>query len=154
MEVKNKMKNIRYQIILALFLISLISSVILSTKTASEICNASNGCEIVYYSQYNSLLGISNAYYGIIIFAFLSIWMISYLINPSKTKKMIINLAIIIGSVIAIYFLYIQNFVLEAYCRYCLIIDFSTIISFALIIPDLKKGFLSFKNEKNIAAGS
>lgn len=139
MEVKNKMKNIRYQIILALFLISLISSIILSTKTVSEICNASNGCEIVYYSQYNSLFGISNSYYGIVIFAFLSIWMISYLTNPTSNKKMIINLAIIIGSIISIYFLYIQNFVLEAYCRYCLIIDISTIISFALIVPDLKK---------------
>jgi len=148
------MKNIRYQIILVLFLISLISSIVLSTKTASEICNASNGCEIVYYSQYNSFFGISNAYYGIVIFAFLSIWMISYLINPNKNKKMIINFAVIIGSIIALYFLYIQHFALSAYCRYCLIIDFSMILSLILIFSDFKKDFLNFKNEKNIATGS
>lgn len=148
------MKKIRYFIVLALFLLSLISSIILSTKSASEICNASNGCEIVYYSQYNSLFGISNSYYGIVIFAFLSLFTIYYLVNPTQTKKAIINLAIIIGFLAALFFLYVQTFILGTFCRYCLIIDISMILAFLLIIPELKKGFFNFKNEENIAARS
>ena len=148
------MKNIRYLIILGLLLIALISSIILSTRPISEICDINSGCEIVYYSQYNSLLGIPNSYFGVVIFAFLIILILSYLVNPTHNKKAMINLSIVIGSLIALYFLYIQNFVLEAYCRYCLIVDFSMIISLILILPELKKGFFDFKNEKNIAERS
>lgn len=148
------MKNIKYQIILGLLLLALISSLILSIKPISEICDVNSGCEIVYYSQYNSLLGIQNSYVGVVIFALLIALTLSYLVNPTHNKKAMINLSIVIGSLIALYFLYVQNFVLKAYCRYCLIIDFSIIISFILILPELKKGFLDFKNEKNIAERS
>ena len=149
-----KMKNIRYHIILALFLISLISSIILSVKPASEICDINSGCEVVYYSQYNSFLGIQNSYYGAIIFALLIILTVSYLINPTQNKKAMINVSIVVGSLIALYFLGIQHFVLEAYCQYCLIVDFSIIISLIVILPELKKGFFDFRNEENITAGS
>lgn len=148
------MKISKYLIILGLLLIALISSIILSTRPVSEICDVNSGCEIVYYSHYNSLLGIQNSYVGVVIFSLLILLIISYLVNPTHNKKAMINLSIVIGSLIALYFLYIQNFILEAYCRYCLIIDFSMIISLILILPELKKGFLDFKNEKNIAERS
>ncbi len=150
------MKDIRYKIIFGLFLVSLISSIILSIKPASEICDINSGCEIVYYSAYNSFLGVQNSYYGVIIFSLLSILMISYFINPTNNKKAVINLAILIGALIALYFLYVQNFVLKAFCQYCLIVDLSTVISFLLILPELKKGFLGIKkeNEEGITTGS
>ena len=149
-----KIKISRYQIILALFIISLISSIILSVKPVAEICDISSGCEVVHYSQYNYAFGIQNSYYGVVIFTLLIVLTLSYLINPTHNKKALINLSIVVGSLIALYFLYLQHFVLEAYCRYCLIVDFSMIISLILILPELKKGFFDFKNEENIAAGS
>lgn len=150
------MKNITYHIILILFLTALVSSIILSTKTASEICDVKSGCEIVQYSKYNSAFGISNSYFGIAIFTLVSGLILSHLVNPTQNKKAMINLSIIGGTIIAFYFLYVQHFILEAYCRYCFIVDFSMIICFILIIPELKKGFagLRIKNEENIAAGS
>jgi len=143
------MKKIRYFIILVLFLLSLISSIILSTKSASEICNASNGCEIVYYSQYNSLFGISNSYYGIIIFGFLSLFTIYYLTNPSFNKKIFLNLSILAGSLVALFFLYVQSFILNTFCRYCLVIDISIILALLLILPELKESLSHIKGKKN-----
>lgn len=150
------MKITRYHLVLILFLIALISSIILSTKPAPEICDINNGCEIVEYSKYNSVFGISNSYFGIVIFVLIIGLIISYLINPTQNKKAMINLSIIGGSLVALYFLYVQHFILNAYCRYCLIVDFSIIICLILIIPSLKKGFagLRIKNEENIATRS
>lgn len=150
------MKNIKYQIILALVIIALISSIILSFTPVSLICSTSSDCSIVHYSSYNSLFGIENSYYGIVIFSFLALLIIFYFTNPTQNKKALINFSIIIGSVVALYFLYIQHFILEAYCRYCLIVDFSVIICLILILPELKNGFsnLKIKNEENIATGS
>ena len=149
-----KIKDIRYHVVLLLFLISLISSIMLSVTPVSVICDVSSGCEVVHYSQYNYTFGMQNSYYGVIIFALLIILTLSYLINPTQNKKAMINLSIVIGSLIALYFLSIQHFILEAYCRYCLIVDFSMMISLILIFPELKKGFFGFKNEENIAEGS
>ena len=149
------MKNIRYHVILALLIISLISSIMLSSSPISLICNISSGCETVHYSDYNYTFGIQNSHYGVVIFSLLVLLLFSYLINPTQNKKALINLAIIGGSLVALYFLYIQHFVIEAYCRYCLIVDASVIICLILILPELKKGFssLKIKNEENIATG-
>lgn len=151
-----KIKNLRYYIILVLFLISLISSIVLSFTSVSLICSTISGCEVIHYSAYNSFLGVQNSDYGIIIFAFLSLLTISYFINPTQNKKALINLSIILGSILALYFLYVQHFILEAYCRYCLIVDFSVILCLILIIPELRRGFSSIKikNEEDITAGS
>ena len=150
------MKNLRYQIILALFIVSLISSIILAVKPVSEICDVSSGCQAVYFSGYSSFLGVQNSYYGVVIFSLLILLLISNFINPTQNKKALVNLSIIIGSIVALYFLYLQNFVLEAFCKYCLIVDFSLLICLILIIPELKRGFssLEIKNEENITTGS
>jgi len=148
------MKNIKYQIILGLILLALISSLILSLKPVSEICDINSECEIVYYSQYNSLFGFQNSYFGVVIFTFLIALILSYFINPTNNKKTIINLIIFVGSLLALYFLYIQNFILQAYCKYCLIVDLSMVISLILILPELKKGLFNFKNDENITTGS
>ncbi|MEX2017475.1 MAG: vitamin K epoxide reductase family protein [Candidatus Pacearchaeota archaeon] len=140
------MKINKYYVIFGLILISLISSIILSVKPASEICDINVGCEVVYYSIYNSFLGIQNSYYGMGIFSLLILIMISYFINPTQNKKAIINLSILVGALAALYFLYIQGFVLKAFCQYCLIVDISMILSLILILPELKRG-IGFKNE-------
>lgn len=150
------MRDWKYKVIFGLFLASLISSIILSIKPASEICDVNSGCEIVYYSAYNSFLGIQNSYYGFVIFALLSLLTFSYFINPTQIKKAIINLAILVGGLIALYFLYIQTFILKAFCQYCLVVDLSAVINLLLILPELKRGLFGAKakDEENITTGS
>ena len=141
-------KNIKYKILLVLFVISLASSMALSIVPEQELCSIQSGCEVVHYSPYNYTFGIQNSYYGVVIFFFLSAFTLFYLIKPSMGKKAFINLAIIIGFVISLYFMYVQVFLLKAFCKYCLVVDLSVIISLILIIPELRKGFLEAKSKK------
>jgi len=123
------MKNLKYKILLALFLISLASSLVLSLTPVSLICDFNVGCDVVHYSDYNFTFGIQNSHYGVIIFALVAFLIYSNIKKPDKNKKLMINSAVILGSLIAIYFLYVQHFILGAYCKYCLIVDFSMIIA-------------------------
>ena len=129
-------KRIKYKILLTLFLICLISSIILSLpKFSSKYCPLSEKkCDIVHNSKYNYFLGIQNSYYGILIFTFLSILTYFQIKKPDEKKKKIISLATIIGSVVATYFLYLQKFVLNAYCEYCVLTDISMIIALIVVI--------------------
>lgn len=128
----------KYYLLLALFSISLISSAIMAFTPVEEICDPGVGCDIVQHSSYAKTFGIKNSYYGLGIFSFLVLVTLLQLKKPTKQKKQIINLAIIVGSVIAIYFISLQHFILNAYCKYCLIVDFSLLAALTLIIIDWK----------------
>ncbi|MBM3228272.1 hypothetical protein FJZ20_00055 [Candidatus Pacearchaeota archaeon] len=135
------MKTIKYPVLLALAVLSLISSILLSLPSSSsgECLLGGTSCNIVHSSEYNYFLGIQNSYYGIVIFSILSLLIYLQIKKPEKIKKNLIHLAIIFGSLFALYFLYLQHFVLNAYCDYCLIVDFSMLISLGIIIANWKK---------------
>ena len=135
------MKNIKYKIILVLVILSLISSISLSLPqdSSGECLLGGKSCSIVHTSKYNYTLGIQNSYYGIAIFSILIVLIYFQIKKPEKIKKNFIHLAIIFGSIFALYFLYVQQLVLNAYCDYCLIVDFSMLISLGIIISNWKK---------------
>ncbi len=132
----------KYNALLVLTVISLAASLILSFAPASEACAIGEinegGCLGVKSSNYNYTLGLQNSYYGIAIFIILTLMIYSQLKNPAKTKEKYINIAITIGAIIAIYFLLLQMFVIKDFCQYCLIVDFSLLISLGIIIADKK----------------
>jgi len=133
------MKNLKYKILLVLFLISLANSLVLSIVPVPAVCDPGVGCDVVHYSAYNFTFGIQNSHYGIVFFAVGAFLIFSHIKKPDKNKKLIIHAAIILGSLIAIYFLYIQYFVLNAYCRYCLVVDFSLLASLIVILIKWKE---------------
>ena len=135
-----------YAIILLIFVASFISSSILSfapIDEGSKFCNTNGACGSIQNSKYGYTFNIKNSHYGVGIFALLSLITILQIRHPTKQKKKIINTSIIAGSAIALYFLYLQFFVIHEFCRYCLIIDIGLLISLILIIP--RKWF---KNKK------
>ncbi|MBU2616000.1 MAG: vitamin K epoxide reductase family protein [Nanoarchaeota archaeon] len=131
------MRNLKYKILLALFIISLISSFVLSiaSQASTEFCdvNGDTGCSTVYNSQYSQIFGIKNCHIGVVVFFVLSILTYFQIRKPTRQKKEIINYSVIMGFVVAVYFLYLQQFVLLEYCRYCLIVDFSMVFSFGVV---------------------
>lgn len=129
----------KYKIFLTLFIISLISSAILSLTQLEEICDIEQGCSIVQHSPYAYTLGIKNSHFGVILFSLLIIITILQIKNPSKTKKKIITIGIIFGSIIALYFIYLQQFVLKAYCKYCMTVDISMLLALLILIIQWKK---------------
>ncbi|MBI2003864.1 vitamin K epoxide reductase family protein [Candidatus Pacearchaeota archaeon] len=135
------MKN---KILLIIFLVSLISSIIiLSTNHGnSNFCgiDEKGGCNAVQNSKYASFFGINNSIYGIFIFAMLSILTFSQMQKPIKNKQLLIDSAVILGFIIALYFIFLQIFILKTFCKYCLIIDGLMILAFLLVIlGEIKK---------------
>ena len=126
----------KYKILLIIFLISLLSSIILlSTNHGnSNFCKPDGSCSSVQNSKYAYFFGISNSIYGIIIFAFLSLITFMEIIKPTQIKRLLIDSGAIIGFFIALYFIYLQMFILKEFCKYCLVIDFEMVLSFILIV--------------------
>lgn len=129
----------KYKILLILFFIALITSTILAFTETSTICDVNGGCSKVAGSEYNQFVGINNSYFGILIFLFLTIITFSEVRKPKKTKRFIINMGILIGTPIALFFLYLQQFILKEYCKYCLIIDISILIALLVMVYSWKR---------------
>jgi len=108
-----------------------------NTNFCSAFNNEISGCQKVSESKYSNILGIKNYFYGIILFLLMTIITDSYIRKPSKKKKDLLRIGIIIGAIISLYFLYLQQFVIHYYCKYCLVIDFSLIlITLIFFMPD------------------
>lgn len=129
----------KYKILLILFVIALLASLILSFLPVAEICNPNIGCEVIHHSSYNYIFGIQNSYFGILFFALGALLIHSQIKNATKQKKNLIHAAVIIGSIIALYFLYLQQFILKSYCIYCLTVDVSMLLALLVIIFNWKK---------------
>ncbi len=120
----------KYSIILIIFILALFSSLFLSQ---GFVCNAKEVCDIENSSSLFIPEKVTTGYLGIFIFIFLSIITYLHIREPEKIKKLIIYAGIVIGSIIAIYFLYLQQFILKSYCIYCIIIDIGLLIALLLI---------------------
>lgn len=130
------MQLIKYKILLVLFLIALVSSGLLAYHgyNGSEVCDPdAQGCSAVGVSEYNETFGISNSYYGVAIFLIMVLLTGSHLKQPKKFKSSLIKLGVIVGTIISLYFIYLQQFVIQAWCKYCIIVDFTMIIAFGII---------------------
>jgi len=129
----------KYKFLFWLFLFAFVASLVLSLAPVSEICDPGKGCDIVQHSSYASTLGIKNSHYGSIIFGLTLLLILSHLKKPEEYKKKITHAVIILSSLVAIYFIYIQQFVLEAYCKYCLVVDISILTALLIILFNWKK---------------
>ncbi len=116
----------KYKIFLAIFLIAFLSSFLLS-----QGIGCTEACDL---SQSRFLNKTVNGYAGMIIFAFMLLISYFQLQKPTKVKKALIHLGIIIGSAIALIFLYLQIFYFKAFCTYCMIIDIGLLICLGIII--------------------
>lgn len=124
----------KYKILTFIFLIGLIASILLTMNQSTGICDPGKGCDVVNGSSYGSTLGIKNSVFGIFIFAFILGISLLHLRRPNQHTRRIIHLAVILGSIVAIYLLYLQLFVIKAFCEYCLIIDISMVIGLIFLL--------------------
>lgn len=128
-------KETKYKIILVLLALALVASVVLSFIPLEQACGGtSNSCTIVQTSQYEFTLGLKNSHIGLVAFPILALLVFFELKRPKRYQKVAITVGMSIGSVFAVYFLYLQFFVLKAICKYCMVVDVAVIASLALII--------------------
>tara|TARA_Y100000310_G_scaffold344303_1_gene456300 strand:- start:853 stop:1275 length:423 start_codon:yes stop_codon:yes gene_type:complete len=115
-------------IIFILIIASVITASIIYYGYAQEsaICNLDSDCEIVQNSPYAKIFGFPLSTLGIISSILL---LVIYLLVFNKKIPYKIFLAITyIGAAFAIYFIYIQLFILKAICSTCMAIDLIIIL--------------------------
>ncbi len=125
----------KYIVLLIIFIICLIASAILSFIPPEEACGGNDtGCNIVNESPYAETIGIKNCYFGLIVFSVLIIFTIGHILKPKKYKKQLILIGLIIGSVFAVYFIYLQLIIIKACCPYCMVVDIGTLLGLAILL--------------------
>ncbi len=114
----------KYKVLFFLAFISLISSIFL---LFNPWCDEQNTCDLNEPSDFNY-------YLGIVVFSLMLFLLWFQIVKPTKNKKIIINISIIIWAMAGLYLLYLQHFVLQAYCKYCLTIDISGLVALMIIL--------------------
>ena len=127
-------RELKYLALMIIFVVCLICSTLLLVSSNETTCDT-----ICSDNDYTETFGINHGWYGIVIFTILYFLSFYLFIYPEDKKsyriiKRFIHCGIIIGSIIAIYFLYLQQFVLKEYCPYCLVIDIGLLVCLGMII--------------------
>ena len=94
-------------------------------------CSITNGgCSVVSASPYAVMFGIPLAYLGLVFYTVMIVLTIVHYIKPGMTHLVKLLLAVtLFGAVDSLYFLYLQGFVINAFCIYCIT---SAIVTFCL----------------------
>lgn len=130
----------KYKILLLLFTVSLLFSILLAITPTQKLCGEeTSSCSIVQNSEYKETLGISNSIIGIVTFSLLIALVLSQIKNPKKNKKNFLAIVIAMSTVGALYFIYLQIFVIKALCPYCMIIDTATILALVILLTKTNK---------------
>ena len=134
---------------LAVWIISIITvlcladSIIIEIQKSANNGNQPNFCSIVdknsncldvQNSQYGKIFGFDNAIYGIIGFALLLISSLLYITISSRISGFMTAAGGTIAGIMGIWFIYVQSFILKAFCSLCMIVD---ILSIILLIPSI-----------------
>lgn len=104
-----------------------------------------NGCELVRNSEYSAILGISIPYIGVLFyttFAFISIWLSQ---NFNKLINNLRALAALFAVLFGVYLTYLEAYVINAYCFWCVCSFIVSIVIFVLTLYTLK----GVKNDEN-----
>src|SRR3989344_3015525 len=134
-----------YWFVLTVSIVNMILSGIILQKhkdTSSNICPISNSvfkCDTVLNSSYASFFGIPVALIGLVSFGLVALIAWYGLVIGSALAEEILVVLLVLGSLGALRFLFIQAFVLEAFCPYCVTIDILLILAAALFIYKKKQ---------------
>lgn len=110
--------------------------VLTSAPQDTTLC-VTGGCDTVKNSEYGQIAGIPLAHLGLTSFLFL---LLVFLLDYKKIIPKFLFLKIcLVGSALAIYFIYIQIYVLKAICSNCMFVDISMLIITGIAIFDYLK---------------
>ncbi len=96
------------------------------------VCVLLEGCEQVTTSRYAIVYGVPVALGGAIYYLVILLGAILYL--DTREDKVLYGVALLtpLGFLASLWFLYVQMFILHAWCVYCLASAFTSIVLFAL----------------------
>lgn len=115
-------------------------------------CSVVSGCETVLTSSYSSILGMPVSLLGAIYYLLIAVGAFAY-IDTKKTVVLKWTLSItIFGLLMSLWFIFLQAFIINAWCLYCLGSAASSIVLFIMANVVFKKYTLksnvSIENEQ------
>jgi len=126
-------------IITILILAEIILSLYLVFIPEKQLCVSGFSCGEVQNSVYAQIFGIKLSYFGILAFSLLFIINAITLYTEHKGFKHTLRAMILLGSLFASYFLFIQFFILHKLCSSCLAVDTLMLIILLISIYEYKK---------------
>ncbi|OGY35817.1 MAG: hypothetical protein A3E36_03645 [Candidatus Andersenbacteria bacterium RIFCSPHIGHO2_12_FULL_45_11b] len=105
---------------------------IIYTSPIPVTCIAGEGCKAVQASRYSSFFGIPTPAYGIAYY--LALGILGALWTPNWTKQFRLMLVILTSSglAVSVFLSYLEAYVVQAWCSWCISSAILTIIAFAL----------------------
>ncbi len=98
----------------------------------SSFCAPGAGCDVVAKSSFSRILGVPVAYLGAIAYA-IGLAAVS---APGHTSRKLAPAVGGVAIVSALSFLYLQKFVIGAWCIFCVVVDLSSIVFGAALIAE------------------
>lgn len=136
-------------VILTLALLGLADSWYLAESAATDtplVCGPGmlEGCNAVAQSPYSKLFGIPLGVYGVLFYGLIFAFSLTALMYKSRMVPLYLFIVSGAGALASLAFLYIQFFLIQALCIYCLM---SALISFILVAL----AYLFFKRLKELS---
>ena len=102
------------------------------------VLSHSGGCDIVRASEYSWFLGVRVPFWGVLFFWSYLLFCLIEIQSLRNYKPLVLMLFSGSGALFAIYLLYLQKSVIEAFCTWCV---FTEITTFLLFIFSVKHYF-------------
>jgi len=116
------------------FLGLLDSSYLAAKHYSGEIppCAILQGCDIVTTSQYAEVGGVSVALLGVIYYLIVFISSIALLDSRKDSLAKLLSRFVIIGFLASLWLIFLQVFIIKAFCLYCLFSAFTSVSIFVI----------------------
>lgn len=115
----------------------------ISHYTGSALtCTLIQGCDIVTTSKYSEIFNIPVALLGMLYYLSILVLTLLYFDTKNPLLLRIIQPLTILAFLASIYFVYLQAFVINAFCQYCILSGITSTILFFF-------GLISMKSQKN-----
>lgn len=112
-----------------LLILATIAAAMTAFTDVAQTCGEASGCVKVDNSEYAEIFGIPTGLFGVIAFSIMLIITIIHIKKPNEITKHLLKGGLIIGALIASFFIYLQLFVIGSICKYCMVADISIILA-------------------------
>ena len=108
----------------------------------SPTCFLKSGCDIVAASPYSRVFGVPLALFGVFFYTLVAGFALWGIASKSAPVHAYLVPFTTLGFLLSLYFLYLQAFVIGAYCEFCLFSLFDATVLFLLFVAYSLSGYV------------
>jgi uncharacterized membrane protein len=97
------------------------------------VCLITEGCDVVTTSEYSFILGVPVSLLGLVYYAMFFFGLLWLILKPSIFKINLLKILVGAGLLFSLWFVYVQIYLINAICFYCMVSATLTTLSFILL---------------------